>query len=269
MRAWRLDRPNPTGQLDLSRATGLVAAIGSKEVGAFATEVLKLFGQGVAISQCVIFAYDAGNRPRTLSVAGHRGGRYLREVSDTYAKRFYALDGNQRIFAAAGQRMPGTIVTLHQQGSAEIEHEAYRVACYQSPNVSDRIALLLRQTDSTWVSVNLYRRDGNFQPGEIARIEALAPLVAHAANQHYNLCGHRAASIPELMLTRIHRCCPELSKRELDVLRGVVEGHTAHEIADCMGIKASSVATYLKRAYHRLGISSQRELFALCLVPQI
>ena len=125
MRAWRLDCPNPTGQLELSRATALVAAIGSSEADAFAREVLKLFGQGVAISQCTVFAYEAGNRPRTLSVADHRGGRYLREVADTYAKRFYTLDGNQRILAAASQRMSATIVTLHQQGSAEIEHEAY------------------------------------------------------------------------------------------------------------------------------------------------
>ena len=59
--------------------------------------------------------------------------------------------------------------------------------------------------------------------------------------------------------------CPELSKRELDVLTGVLEGRTAQEIGDAMGIKATSVVTYQKRAFRRLGISSQRQLFALCV----
>jgi DNA-binding CsgD family transcriptional regulator len=34
-----------------------------------------------------------------------------------------------------------------------------------------------------------------------------------------------------------------------------------------MGIKATSVVTYQKRAFRRLGISSQRQLFALCIGP--
>jgi hypothetical protein len=42
MRSWRLDRPNLSGHLDLSRATSLVSAIGSTDASAFAAEVLKL-----------------------------------------------------------------------------------------------------------------------------------------------------------------------------------------------------------------------------------
>ncbi|KDR39341.1 hypothetical protein BG61_33430 [Caballeronia glathei] len=58
-----------------------------------------------------------------------------------------------------------------------------------------------------------------------------------------------------------------MSKRELDVLRGVLEGLTAQDIGEVMGVKASSVVTYQKRAFRRLGISSQRQLFALCIAP--
>jgi DNA-binding CsgD family transcriptional regulator len=52
------------------------------------------------------------------------------------------------------------------------------------------------------------------------------------------------------------------------VIRGTLEGATAVEIASQMGVKPTSVITYQKRAYARLGISSQRQLFALCLAPQ-
>lgn len=269
MRTWRLERPNLTGQLDVSRATGLVASIGAGDPNAFAAEVLKLFDDALSVTQCTVFAYEFGNRPRTMSVADHRGGRYLRDVADTYARHFYALDGNQTIVSTASRGPHRHDVLLHQQTGDEIGHEAYRAACYRGPDVSDRLSLLMQPNDAIWLSINLYRahRCGHFQTREIAAIEALAPLIAQAAKHHYALAGATQIGIPQLMLARLRSACPSLSKRELDVLRGVLEGQTAHEIGETIGVKASSVVTYQKRAYRRLGISGQRQLFALCLQP--
>lgn len=269
MRYWRLDCPKPAGQLDLSRATDLVASIGHGDAHALAGEILKTLDTVASISQCTVFAYEFGNRPRTISVADHRGGRFLRDVADTYARLFYALDGNQKIVSASRHGAAGSSLVLHQQTSEDIAHEGYRLACYSQPNVSDRLALLVQPADDIWLSINLYRDQaaGNFQPGEIERIEALAPLIGHAARHHYALSGQSQTGIPQMMLATLRSSCPTLSKRELDVLRGVLEGCTAAEIADAMGVKPSSVVTYLKRAYQRLGISSQRQLFALCLSP--
>jgi DNA-binding CsgD family transcriptional regulator len=269
MRSWRLDRPSLSGHLDLSRATSLVSAIGCDDTNAFAAEVLKLLGDAAGISQCTVFAYEFGNRPRTISVADHRGGRYLRNVADTYAKSFYALDGNQTIISAVRPEKLDSAVLLHQQASEEILHEGYRAACYHQPDVSGRLSLLLQPSQDIWLSVNLYRdrRRGNIHPSEIALVEAFAPLIAHAAKHHYALCGQIQTGIPQIMLARVRGICPDLSKRELDVLCGVLEGRTAQEIGELMGVKASSVVTYQKRAYRRLGISSQRQLFAMCLAP--
>lgn len=266
MRYWRLDRPALSGQLDLTRATALVSAIGYPDPNALATEILKLVGEAAGISQCTVFAYEFGNRPRTVSVADHRGGRFLRDVADIYSRHFYGLDGNQRIVTDTDEK-PGASLLLHRQSSDDIVHTGYRAACYVEPNVSDRLSLLLQPTDSIWLCVNLYRDSsrGSFQPREIAFVEALAPLISQAARHHYALSGQAQMGIPQLMLARLRGMCPELSKRELDVLRGVLEGRTAQEIGEAMGIKASSVVTYQKRAYRRLGISSQRQLFALCL----
>jgi DNA-binding CsgD family transcriptional regulator len=63
------------------------------------------------------------------------------------------------------------------------------------------------------------------------------------------------------MLARLRGTCPDLSKRELDVLRGVLEGSTTHDIGERFGVKPSSVVTYQKRAYRRLGISD-------CTLPE-
>lgn len=123
MRTWRLERPTFSAQLDVSRATRLVAAIGGNEPDAFAGEILRLFDDALSITQCTIFAYEFGNRPRTLSVADHRGGRYLRDVADTYARHFYALDGNQPIVSAARRGTHRHGVLLQNISTVEKEND--------------------------------------------------------------------------------------------------------------------------------------------------
>ncbi len=267
MQVWTLDASRCRGSLPAARVAGLLAAIGEGDVSAFAGEVLKTIGGAVRASQCTVFAYEFSNRPRTVSVADYRGGRFLNDVADKYIQLFYELDGNQPIVSGEYAEAKEGSVLFHRQRSDEIAHEGYRQACYEKPRVSDRVALLMRPEAGIWLSVNLYRNDdqGVFGDGEIDTLESLSPILALAAKHHYALAGQHRQGTPQLMLSRLRSRCPELPKRELDVVRGVLEGRSAREIAESMGIQPSSVVTYQKRAYRRLGISSQRELFALCV----
>lgn len=55
-----------------------------------------------------------------------------------------------------------------------------------------------------------------------------------------------------------------LSERERAICRAMLRGLTADAIAFEMGISASTVKTYRRRAYDKLGINSKPALFALC-----
>lgn len=269
MRYWHLGQPRDGGQLDLAQTARLIEAIGHENINALAEEMLLTAGKLVPVCQCTIFAYEYGNRPRTIAAASRRGSKFVHDIAAAYVRHFYAMDSNQAIIGAADPEKFNPAILLHRQTSEEITHEAYRAACYKAPDVSDRVAVLLQPAPRIWLSINFYRdrTQGHFQQAEIERIEGLATVFAHAARHHYALCGQGQAGVPQLMLARVRNACPDLSKRELDVLRGVLEGRTAAEIAELMGIRPSSVVTYRKRAFHRLGISSQRQLFALCLGP--
>jgi DNA-binding CsgD family transcriptional regulator len=270
MRSWRIAPPHRSGQISTPRATDLVVSISHADADALAASILKTVGDTLPVSQCTIFAYEFDARPRTVSAADHRGGRFLRDVAERYTRHFYALDGNRAIIGRSPNAQTRDALVLHQQQSDEIENEAYRAACYAQPNVSDRLSLLVLPMDSVWLSINLYRDSayGQFAPGELEYIESVAPLFAHAAKGHYALNGQHQQDPAAAMLARIRRVCPALTPRELDVLRGTLDGASAAEIAAQMGVKPASVVTYQKRAYARLGISNQRQLFALCLVAE-
>jgi DNA-binding CsgD family transcriptional regulator len=253
--------------MEAPHAAGLLMAIGDDNRDALASGILKTIDATLPVSQCTVFAYEFDGRPWTVSAADYRGGRFLRDIADSYSKHFYRLDGNRAVVGATREAEIGKTVLVHQQSSEEISNDAYRAACYVRPRVSDRLSLLVQPLDQVWLSINLYRdcTRGVFTPGEIERIEGIAHVLAHAAKCHYLLNDRRDQDPAAGMLARIRQVCPNLSPRELDVIRGIVQGDTAAEIAERMGIKATSVVTYQKRAYTRLGISSQRQLFALCV----
>jgi DNA-binding CsgD family transcriptional regulator len=265
MRTWQIDPATPHGPTVLDRAAALIAALGASEERAFAQAVLGLFDDLPAIAQCTVFVHQAG-RTRTLSVADYRGGSYLRAVADAYAQRFHALDGIQPILAAPAPR--AALPVLHRQSSADIGHESYRLECYRRPSVSERLALLAPQPGRVWLSVNLYRderggSDGGFEPGEIARIQAAAPLMTQAVARHWTLRREQGLDSGAPASERLTRLCPQLSARERDALCGILAGRSTPEIAAQLGVQTSSVISYQKRAYRRLGISGQRQLFAL------
>jgi DNA-binding CsgD family transcriptional regulator len=54
-----------------------------------------------------------------------------------------------------------------------------------------------------------------------------------------------------------------LSSRETSVCSAFVKGMTTVSIAQAMGVKESTVETYAKRAFAKLGVSSRRELLSL------
>jgi DNA-binding NarL/FixJ family response regulator len=51
-----------------------------------------------------------------------------------------------------------------------------------------------------------------------------------------------------------------LTKREMEVVKLVVDGHTNRDVAQRLGLTEHTVSNYLFRIYEKLGISSRVEL---------
>jgi DNA-binding CsgD family transcriptional regulator len=140
--------------------------------------------------------------------------------------------------------------------------------CYELPQVAERLAVLALYEGQRWMAVYLYRglEHGTFDDAAVAVVQAFAPLVVHAVRLHHT--GHTLhQDLSGLMMARIQRRCPDLTPRELDVLRGLLSGLDTTALATQLGVTVASAQTYIKRTYRKLGVSGQRDLLAWLMEP--
>jgi len=76
-------------------------------------------------------------------------------------------------------------------------------------------------------------------------------------------------TLPGVLVEYLHRRSdprqPKLGEREREVLRLTAEGLSAPEIAETLGIGATTVKTHLQRVYRKLGVSDRAAMVAKAL----
>lgn len=106
-----------------------------------------------------------------------------------------------------------------------------------------------------------------------ADLQVCAPLLLSAVQRHLNLAtaepAHEATRQPratvETIIEQVKRdllADGEVSQREAEVCAYIAAGYTIGAISLNLGITQNTAATHRKRAYSKLRISSQNELFA-------
>lgn len=253
-------------ELPLAQVTALLQKLGLSGRHEVAEDLLRMVNAQVPMAQCTIFSFEGESAPRTVAVGDRSRTAALRRITQDYVTRYHPLDGCREAMRAeldAARRASAAQphIVLHRQRPQDIAHPDYRHVCYELPRVAERVALLALYEGWRWLSVNFYRgqEHGPLQADDLRRLEALAPLVVHAARLHY--AGQLFdADLAEWLLARLHRRHPALTKRDLDVLRGVLHGLDNNALAQRLGLEVSSAQTYVKRVHRKLGVSSQREL---------
>lgn len=237
-----------------------VAALGS---AAFAAELLAALNRIVPVDHLSLMRFEDRVRAPVIESAVWRGGEHVAQVQRAYLGGLYRHDPNLR-FAGAGP----AVLRLHRD---ELRDAAYRETCYVQAGLLERLTVAQSEAGRL-VVLNLYRRvaSGAFTSPETRLVEALARFLAALALKHVGMLGmllrsrDRADRVAALA-ARLHALDGRLTRRELDVLARILSGLTSEGIALDLRVSVNTVLTYRKRAYGRLGVSSQAELFALCL----
>ena len=226
-----------------------------------------------ALRQCVVFAVPAeGDGAAACLFAWNRQESALAAalgqgyVDGRFDRCDPALAWHRRRLAG---RQEGQSLALSRRSA--IPDPAYRQRFFDGPRLDLKLSIFARAGGEA-IYLNFYRHqaDGAFQSDEITALALAAPVLWRALRRHHGgvTPASRAPSAPRQRVQTLRRALAvrglPLTEREQDVCARIVAGYSSEAIALDLGIAASSVATYRKRAYAKLGICSQHDLFALC-----
>ena len=240
------------------------AVVESLGRAAFASELAAALNLSVPIDHVCLMRVVDRARPPVLESASWRGGARVAEVQRAYLDGLYRFDPNLTHPVQSG-------VALRHLRRDALTDEHYREACFARAGLLERLTVAVADTGQL-VLLNLYRLDasGPFAAREIAAVADLSRFLAALAIRHVGTLGMLLRSRDRgdriaALAARLHALDDSLTARERDVLSRVMLGMTSEGIALDLGIGLNTVLTYRKRAYARLGVSSQAELFSLCL----
>lgn len=124
------------------------------------------------------------------------------------------------------------------------------------------LALPVRHARDAVGTLHLYATDGSARFGDDAQrlarwaVRLLSRGLAQAKSAESDTGGDREAAIAALLEST------PLTPRERDVVGRLVGGASTRDIADVTGLTISTVNTYMKRIFAKLGVHSRVELLA-------
>lgn len=254
----------------LDQLARLARAMGKRE---FESEVMSLLNLVLPIDHCVVFTYSDA-RLGHLFTQGKMSSERAQALADDYVRQYHTRDP---LFATLVRTdtLEGE-VPLDMHGAYDAD---YRSHFFDPNGLVDKMSAVGRVKEGS-VLCNFYRMrgTGSYSPEERERLHRILPLLTALIAAHYRLARNAApkpsGSKDPRSVTRslVHtiigkRFAPfdRLTARECEVCERIILGYTSIGIGLDLHISESSVVTYRKRAYEKLGIATQNELFALCL----
>lgn len=190
-----------------------------------------------------------GDRDAELAAAASVQGRTAQEVGEWYMRgAWYLQEPNLALARAAPATLQMSLLTKD-----ELPDPRWREQ-YARTRLAERLSLLVPLPDAGvpgWVFFNAYRPQGCTLPLEAAcaALRRRGTTLAAVVRRHLAL---RPASPFE-----------GLSVRERQVVDAILAGASAKESARALGLSPTSIATYRQRAFDKLGIQRQVQLFQL------
>ena len=242
---------------------GLIARIGLPEFNLQATSFLQAM---TGACQYVVYRYEHGRCG--LVMAGQvDDSPKPQAIARRYVERYWRRD---MLVRRSATRVISDRLQLYRLTPEDIPDRDFRRECYEVADTCEQITLHWRGDDGA-ISLNAFRtrKNGAFSAPDIERFASFAAPLLACMDRHAQLTREDRAISAQIdahaVAARLRDLGCGLTRREIEVCVGIVRGLTFRSIADDLGISAHSVTTYRRRAYDRLGISSQAELFALCL----
>lgn len=245
----------------LPALTTLAEALGTP---AFEKHLLAFLNRVLPVDHVAVFTFDPSGRADHLFTTSRMRPEAVQSLTEAYMGGGYAQDPNLPLVRAL---KPGTLI---DHGLDATYDPAYRAQFFAESGLIDKASTVATAGGGT-VYCNFYRLQdsGRFSENDWTQLRALLPLVTHLIAAHRRLTPvapqRSAQSVIHSIISRAAPPFDRLTNREREVCARILLGYSSEAIALDLGVAPSSIMTYRKRAYEKLGITGQSELFSLCL----
>ena len=243
----------------LQRVTTIVDAIG-KDV--FCDSLSNFCEETVNAAEVALFYFPDNDKPSCLST-----NVTVHEAVDEYVQGAYRRDTNlERLSSRLAGQNEFVIGSLHMK---HINDPGYSKQFYKRTGVEKKLSVVAR-IDTGLVYGNFYRRPNqpDFYKQDMNKLQVIWQFCLSCFRQHVRFASISVPNFTDrqarLAVVRKLLHVEGLSEREADVTSRIVLGYSTTAIALDLNIAENTVSTLRRRAYEKLGICSQNQLFEIC-----
>ncbi|MGD9712913.1 MAG: LuxR C-terminal-related transcriptional regulator, partial [Thermomicrobiales bacterium] len=236
----------------------LITALGTLQ---FERHLLPFLNQLCGAEHCAVFQFQRGELKEVYSASWDGTDTAHRQVVRYIAGQYWRRDP---MISEAQHHFDDARPIIIRFDPTKFSDPALR-ALYAATNTRERM-IVSRGSRDQRLSRNILSilRSGN--PREQAyHIETIADVLISLIAKHEELTARRSNAVAALesiaVMERCMACAPEiLPRREIEVCARILFGLSCASIAAQLRIGEESVATYRKRAFQRLEITTRRDL---------
>lgn len=249
--------------------------IGSIGTGDFAASYQAFAQRRLGVSRCHVFSFV--NRSRPVCVLAQSNSAAVSKVAQSLASDYIGGDYHMDPLLRRLEPAQGLWVTANypQQPCGGY----FRAKYYEHSRIAEEISILGRVRDRV-IYAGLCRQEDEpaFSDAQVQLIHANAATVVSSIERHLEVLTlaqpqpaalqgdpGRTVERRRVLFVRVRDalldCNRGITAREAEICAYIAQGYFVTGIGQMLGISANTVATHRKRAYRKLGISRQNELF--------
>lgn len=218
----------------------------------------------------VFFAYRGAERPICVYDTFTPRQRII-FVTD-YQEGPYLLDPFYQVCA---ERIQPGLYRLRDIAPDRFYHSEYHRSYYRRTGLAEEIGFVIALPGDMRLVISLMRAGTSapFSDRDIGKLRRVEPIVHAVAFRNWRNLGSQQAmgaepeAAPPSLDTQVTSAFVNfgedvLTRREREVVRMVLRGHSSESIGRHLEISTGTVKIHRKNIYGKLGISSQSELFS-------
>ena len=248
----------------------IAQVIAAGDTSQFPEVLVQALRHVVPFDYAVFFAYRGQERPISPYDTFTPEQRVV-FVTD-YLEGPYLLDPFYQVYA--GRMEPG-LYRLREIAPDRFYHSEYFRSYYRRTGLAEEIGFLVSLPHDMMLVISLMRAGTSapFSDRDMNKLRRMEPIVHASAARHWRNLGDlgpggAAAETTRpplnLQVTTAFENFGDgvLTRREREVVRMVLRGHSSNSIGRQFQITTGTVKIHRKNIYAKLGISSQSELFS-------